>query len=42
MTNNPNELTVTEICLCQSVLAALKGGFNVFFVSDCSGGITTQ
>jgi nicotinamidase-related amidase len=33
---------VTEVCLAQSVLAALKEGFDVFFVSDCSGGITTE
>src|SRR5216684_6358899 len=33
---------VTEVCLCQSVLAALKDGFDVYFVSDCSGGITKE
>lgn len=33
---------VTEVCLAQSVLAALKDGYEVFFVSDCSGGITTE
>ena len=33
---------VTEVCLVQSVLAALKEGFEVFFVSDCSGGITRE
>src|SRR4029077_9660203 len=33
---------ITEVCLCQSVLAALKDGFDVYFVSDCSGGITTE
>jgi nicotinamidase-related amidase len=33
---------VTEVCLAQSVLAALKEGFEVFFVSDCSGGITRE
>jgi nicotinamidase-related amidase len=33
---------VTEVCLSQSVLAALKDGFDVYFVSDCSGGITTE
>ncbi|MDB4893466.1 MAG: hypothetical protein JWL61_5321 [Gemmatimonadetes bacterium] len=33
---------VTEVCLCQSVLAARKDGFDVFFVSDCSGGLTTE
>lgn len=33
---------VTEVCLAQSVLAALKDGFDVYFVSDCSGGITRE
>ena len=33
---------VTEVCLAQSVLAALKDGFDVYFVSDCSGGITLE
>src|SRR3977135_2129930 len=33
---------VTEVCLSQSVLAALKDGFDVYFVSDCSGGITPE
>jgi nicotinamidase-related amidase len=33
---------VTEVCLSQSVLAALKDGYEVYFVSDCSGGITTE
>jgi nicotinamidase-related amidase len=33
---------VTEVCLAQSVLAALKDGFEVYFVSDCSGGITLE
>jgi len=33
---------VTEVCLAQSVLAALKAQFDVFFVSDCSGGITLE
>src|SRR6266404_6763145 len=33
---------VTEVCLCQSVLSALKDGFDVYFASDCSGGITPQ
>jgi nicotinamidase-related amidase len=30
---------VTEVCLTQSVLAARKEGYEVYFVSDCSGGI---
>jgi nicotinamidase-related amidase len=33
---------VTEVCLAQSVLAALKDGFDVYFLSDCSGGITAE
>jgi nicotinamidase-related amidase len=33
---------VTEVCLAQSVLAALKDGYDVYFVSDCSGGITLE
>jgi nicotinamidase-related amidase len=33
---------VTESCLAQSVLGALKDGFEVYFVSDCSGGLTTE
>ena len=33
---------VTEVCLVQSVLAALRDGYEVFFVSDCSGGITPE
>src|ERR1700722_13224877 len=33
---------VTESCLAQSVLGALKDGFDVYFVSDCSGGLTTE
>jgi len=33
---------VTEVCLAQSVLAAVKDGYEVYFVSDCSGGITRE
>src|SRR5882762_6851227 len=33
---------VTEVCLAQSVLAARRDGFDVFFVSDCSGGVTKE
>ncbi len=32
----------TEVCLAQSVLAALKDGFEVYFVSDCSAGVTQE
>ena len=33
---------VTEVCLAQSVLAARRDGFDVYFVSDCSGGVTKE
>jgi nicotinamidase-related amidase len=33
---------VTEVCLAQSVLAARKDGFDVYFISDCSGGVTKE
>src|SRR4029077_19026083 len=33
---------VTEVCLAQSVLAARKDGYDVYFVSDCSGGVTKE
>ena len=33
---------VTGTCLSQSVLAARKDGFDVYFVSDCSGGVTKE
>lgn len=33
---------LTEVCLAQSVLAALKDGFDVYFVSDCSAGSTQE
>ena len=32
----------TEVCLAQSVLAALKDGYEVYFVSECSGGATAE
>jgi Isochorismatase family len=32
----------TEVCRAQSVLAALKDGFDVSFVSDCSAGNTPE
>jgi hypothetical protein len=32
----------TEVCLAQSVLAARKDGFDVYFVSDCSAGVTQE
>ena len=33
---------VTGTCLSQSVLAALKDRFEVYFVSDCSGDVTKE
>src|SRR5712691_10616028 len=33
---------VTEVCLAQSVLAAVDDGFDVYSVSDCLGGVTTE
>ena len=33
---------MTEVCLAQSVLAALKDGYEVFIVPDCSGGGTVE
>ena len=33
---------VTEVCLAQSVLAARKDSYEVYFVSDCSGGVTKE
>src|SRR4029077_10740631 len=33
---------LTEVCLSQSVLAALKDEYDVYFVSDCSGGATAE
>jgi len=33
---------VTGTCLSQSVLAALKEGFDVYFVSDCSGDVSKE
>ncbi len=32
----------TEVCLAQTVLGALKDGFEVYFLSDCSAGITKE
>jgi len=33
---------VTGTCLSQSVIAALKDGFEVYFVSDCSGDVSRE
>jgi nicotinamidase-related amidase len=32
----------TEVCLAQTSLGARKDGFDVYFVSDCSGGVTRE
>ena len=32
----------TEVCLAQPALSALKDGYTVYFVSDCSGGVTQE
>jgi nicotinamidase-related amidase len=32
----------TEVCLAQTALSALKDGYAVYFVSDCSGGLTQE
>jgi len=32
----------TEVCLAQSVLAARKDGYEVYFVSDCSAGCSKE
>ena len=32
----------TEVCLAQTALGAIKDGFEVFFVSDCSGGLSIE
>jgi nicotinamidase-related amidase len=32
----------TEVCLAQSALSAIKDGFDVYFVTDCSGGVSME
>ncbi|GAB4198472.1 MAG: hydrolase [Roseiflexaceae bacterium] len=32
----------TEVCLAQTVLSALQDGYEVYFVSDCSGGVSRE
>jgi nicotinamidase-related amidase len=32
----------TEVCLAQTSLSALEDGYTVYFVSDCSGGLTQE
>jgi nicotinamidase-related amidase len=32
----------TEVCVAQTALSALKDGYSVYFVSDCSGGLSQE
>ncbi|MFE4416205.1 isochorismatase family protein [Streptomyces sp. NPDC056821] len=32
----------TDVCLAQTVLGALKDGYEVYFVTDCSAGVTPE
>jgi nicotinamidase-related amidase len=32
----------TEVCLAQTVLSAIRAGYEVYFVSDCSGGLSEE
>ena len=32
----------TEVCLAQTAISAMKDGYRVFFVSDCSGGMSVE
>jgi nicotinamidase-related amidase len=32
----------TEVCLAQTVISAIKAGYEVYFVSDCSGGLSPE
>jgi nicotinamidase-related amidase len=32
----------TEVCLAQTALSAIKDGYTVYFISDCSGGVTRE
>ena len=32
----------TEVCLAQTAIAAMAEGYRVFFVSDCSGGMSVE
>lgn len=32
----------TEVCLAQTAISALADGYRVFFVSDCSGGMSVE
>jgi len=32
----------TEVCLAQTALSAMRDGYDVYFVSDCSGGLSVE
>jgi len=32
----------TEVCLSQTVLTGLKKGYDIYFVTDCSGGVSVE
>lgn len=32
----------TEVCLAQTALSAIEDGYTVYFISDCSGGVTRE
>lgn len=32
----------TEVCLAQTVVSAIEAGYEVYFVADCSGGVTPE
>jgi nicotinamidase-related amidase len=32
----------TEVCLAQTALSAIEDGYTVYFISDCSGGVTLE
>jgi isochorismate hydrolase len=32
----------TEVCLAQTAVSALAEGYRVFFISDCSGGVSVE
>ena len=32
----------TEVCLAQTALSALRAGYEVYYVSDCSGGVSLE
>lgn len=32
----------TEVCLAQTVLSAIKAGYEVYFIADASGGVSVE